>query len=408
MDDRAERSTGNCSIQILSTSSTGVSTTQALGSSLTLVLSTSSVKDYDIKSDEKNFPLVPCVGHRAGDDGIGYLSAHPSRVSVIGPCCEYECNKESENCRLEMFDKVGDDIIGDDESDCQSDTSGEPPGLRRVRRVTRHRPHGAASHDKQMGQNATASGSDCHASDDDYIDDLFPEDQEASGGSYAETIEPNTQNKRTSLHPSGIEETAMIINELMNSNEDSRSGHNYVSSVSDVTPISDRSCLGRISATPLRMAQLAETRSPSDTSGGISLLQEIRRSGISAVNNPDDWIALDVTVDSGACVTVMPSGLCPGIQIMENDLSRNGVENEVANGESIANLGEKRCQVMTIGSMSPKKIVFQIADVHKPLLSVTACSDMGYDCYLGKEEEAFETESPARSFPSNVEDHSTR
>jgi hypothetical protein len=40
---------------------------------------------------------------------------------------------------------------------------------------------------------------------------------------------------------------------------------------------------------------------------------------------------------------------------------------------------------MTIGSMSPKKIVFQIADVHKPLLSVTACSDMGYDCYLGKE-----------------------
>ena len=411
VDDRAERSTGNCSLQTLSTSSTGVSTTQALGSSLTAVLSTSSVKDYDIKSDEKNFPLVPCVGHRAGDDGIGYLSALPSRVSVIGPCCEYECNKESENCRLEMFDKVGDDIIGDDESDCQSDTSGEPEGLtdssseddtvapgghvwrvskgaprlRRVRRVTRHRPHGAASHDKQVGQNAAAFGSDCHTSDDDCIDDLFPEDQEASGGSYAETIEPNTQNKRTSLYPSSIEETAMIINALMNSNEDSRSGHNYVSSVSDFTPISDRSCLGRISATPLRMAQLAETRSPSDTSGGISLLQEIRRSGISAVNNPDDWIALDVTVDSGACVTVMPSGLCPGIQIMENDLSRNGVEYEVANGESIANLGEKRCQVMTIGSMSPKKIVFQIADVHKPLLSVTACSDMGYDCYLGKE-----------------------
>ena len=40
---------------------------------------------------------------------------------------------------------------------------------------------------------------------------------------------------------------------------------------------------------------------------------------------------------------------------------------------------------MTIGSMIPKRIVFQIADVHKPLLSITACSDMGYDCYLGKE-----------------------
>ena len=103
----------------------------------------------------------------------------------------------------------------------------------------------------------------------------------------------------------------------------------------------------------------------------------MKKSGISAVNRPDEWIALDVTLNSGACVTVMPSGLCPGIHIVENDLSRNGIEYEVVNGESIPNLGEKRCQVVTIGSMSPKKIIFQIADVHKPLLSVTACSDMG-------------------------------
>ena len=58
--------------------------------------------------------------------------------------------------------------------------------------------------------------------------------------------------------------------------------------------------------------------------------------------------------------------LCPGISIVENDLLWNGIEYEVANGESIANLGERRCQVMTVGSMSPKRIVFQIADVHKP------------------------------------------
>ena len=80
----------------------------------------------------------------------------------------------------------------------------------------------------------------------------------------------------------------------------------------------------------------------------------------------------------------MPSALCPGINIVENDLCKNGVEYEVANGESIANLGERRCEVMTIGSMIPKRIVLHIADVHKPLLSITACSDMGYDCYLSK------------------------
>ena len=40
---------------------------------------------------------------------------------------------------------------------------------------------------------------------------------------------------------------------------------------------------------------------------------------------------------------------------------------------------------MTVGSMIPKRILFQIADAPTPLLSITACSDMGYDCYLGKE-----------------------
>ena len=73
------------------------------------------------------------------------------------------------------------------------------------------------------------------------------------------------------------------------------------------------------------------------------------------------------------------------VSILDNDLSRNGVGYEVANGESIANLGERRCQVMTVGSMTPERITFQVADVHKPLLSITACSDMGYDCYLSKE-----------------------
>ena len=97
------------------------------------------------------------------------------------------------------------------------------------------------------------------------------------------------------------------------------------------------------------------------------------------------WYLLEVTVDSGACVTLMPSGLCPGISIIDNDLSKNGVEYEVAIGESTANLGERRCQVMTVGSMVPKRIVFQVSDVHKLLLSSTACSDMGYDCYPGKE-----------------------
>lgn len=57
-------------------------------------------------------------------------------------------------------------------------------------------------------------------------------------------------------------------------------------------------------------------------------------------------------------------------------------EYEVANGESIPNLGERRCLLMTVGSKAAKKIVFQIADVHKPLLSISRCADMGFMCVL--------------------------
>ena len=34
---------------------------------------------------------------------------------------------------------------------------------------------------------------------------------------------------------------------------------------------------------------------------------------------------------------------------------------------------------------TPKRIAFQVADVHKALLSVTRAADMGYQCILGKE-----------------------
>ena len=38
---------------------------------------------------------------------------------------------------------------------------------------------------------------------------------------------------------------------------------------------------------------------------------------------------------------------------------------------------------MTIVLRSCKRIVFQVADVHKPLLSISGCADMGFDFYLG-------------------------
>ena len=141
----------------------------------------------------------------------------------------------------------------------------------------------------------------------------------------------------------------MIINSMVNI--DARSDRNCVSSASAPTPTGFT--VSEEDRRHLTEDGVASRNTERRSLTSISLLQEVRRSGISAVNRPDEWIAIDVTVDFGACVTctVMPPGLCPGIQIIQNDLSQNGIQYEVANGESIDHLGEKRCQVMTIGSM---------------------------------------------------------
>jgi hypothetical protein len=82
---------------------------------------------------------------------------------------------------------------------------------------------------------------------------------------------------------------------------------------------------------------------------GLSILQQVKRPAISTVKNPDEWAEIEITVDSGACVTVMPRSLCEGISILQNRLSREGVEYEVANGAHIPNLGERRFEMMTLG-----------------------------------------------------------
>ena len=47
-------------------------------------------------------------------------------------------------------------------------------------------------------------------------------------------------------------------------------------------------------------------------------------------------------------------------------------------------MGERKCQLAIPGSNDLRDITFQVADVHKPLLSVSRCADMGYECRLGK------------------------
>ena len=105
-------------------------------------------------------------------------------------------------------------------------------------------------------------------------------------------------------------------------------------------------------------------------------------SAIEAETDMSGWVEIEITVDSGACDTVMPTKMCPHISILQTEISKQGMEYEVANGETILNLGARYCLLMTENATSMRKITFQIADIHKPLLSVSRISDLGYDCLL--------------------------
>ena len=96
----------------------------------------------------------------------------------------------------------------------------------------------------------------------------------------------------------------------------------------------------------------------------------------------EEWTCIDVIVDSGACETVMPRSMCSHIAIRPSAQSAAGVEYEVASGLCIPNLGERHCEVYTDGGAAAMLMHFQVADVHKPLLSLSKAADMGFSSHL--------------------------
>ena len=71
----------------------------------------------------------------------------------------------------------------------------------------------------------------------------------------------------------------------------------------------------------------------------------LENKSLSAVNGKEEWIEIELAADSGACDTVIPRSMAEAIPIMPSLASLRGMEYEVANGQSIPNLGERRCLV---------------------------------------------------------------
>ncbi len=57
---------------------------------------------------------------------------------------------------------------------------------------------------------------------------------------------------------------------------------------------------------------------------------------------------------------------------------------EVAYGNEIPSLGERRCLMWTENAAEARKINLQVADVHKALLTLSMCVEMGFESRFDK------------------------
>ena len=104
----------------------------------------------------------------------------------------------------------------------------------------------------------------------------------------------------------------------------------------------------------------------------LSMCQEKIKQGLNAVS-ADEWRPFTATVDSGASEHVVPPDVVDHVRL--DDGVKKGAEYEVANGNSIFNMGERRCIVGTDHSHAVNRIDLQVTEVHKPLLSVAKMVD---------------------------------
>ena len=93
---------------------------------------------------------------------------------------------------------------------------------------------------------------------------------------------------------------------------------------------------------------------------------------------------INVIPDAGASEAVTPKGLCSNLALRESAASRAGVEYEVASGKAVVNLGERHCEIFCEGAESLIMMHFQVADIHRPWLSLSRAADQGFRSYLDR------------------------
>jgi hypothetical protein len=93
------------------------------------------------------------------------------------------------------------------------------------------------------------------------------------------------------------------------------------------------------------------------------------------------WTKISAVVDSGAVEHVLPEKWIPCVEMVDSPGSKAGKKYLSATGQEIPNLGQKSIVCKTKEGQS-RGLVFQVAPVRKPLMSVAKMNEAGNDVNL--------------------------
>lgn len=99
---------------------------------------------------------------------------------------------------------------------------------------------------------------------------------------------------------------------------------------------------------------------------------------------------VDVTLDSGACTHILDIEDAPGYAVQESPGSRRGHNFVVGNGHRVPNEGQVQLNMEAPSSDTdgrPLRVqsTFQVAEITRPLMSVSSICDQGHSCVFTKE-----------------------
>ena len=94
------------------------------------------------------------------------------------------------------------------------------------------------------------------------------------------------------------------------------------------------------------------------------------------------WVKVDSVMDSGAAAPVAPPSMMPGVKIVPSPGSLRGQKYTSASKHKLKNLGQQQIHACTEDG-DPTSVLFQIADVSKPLVSVGSICEKGNRVIFG-------------------------